>query len=403
MIEYRCTLSYYRDILLHYLKHGDERSLYEAGELARSCMVCGVGPESLVQMHFTVFGGLMEDDVAEAIHTPEKANQVLLEAMMSYGLIYHETLQRKTIEYDSLAVYTARIEQQAAELRRMNIELERLNASAAALLRELEEKNEQLQELDRLKSQFVANMSHELRTPLTSILGFTSLMLQGYAGDVNPEQRRQLEMVQSSGNHLLDLINDVLSLSKLNAGKAEASAKPFCLSDTTASVVTMLMPQAMKKNLRLVTENMPPEDFVMYSDENKIKAVLMNLVNNAIKYTDTGRVSISTDYPPRYGKIAISVSDTGVGIEEESLQDIFDEFRQVERAALGDRSGVGLGLSISKKLADLLQGKICVESQYGAGTTFTLILPVELALTKDEESIAGPGRGTRSGSSPWFD
>lgn len=368
----------YREIISTYIEKGDEKSLYEISGFARACLARDLGPEILVEMHSAALCGLIDGRGIEVQELVTRANQVLLEAMMTYGLVYQDLLERKSSEYKALEAYTQKIEAQAEQLKTLYKELEIANKGTIGLYRELDEKNQQLQELDRLKSQFLANMSHELRTPLNSIIGFTGIILQGLTGEITDEQKKQLEMVYDSGRHLLGLINDVLDLSKIAAGKTEVMPESFCLAEIIDSTIAMITPLADSKNLKLIAAGMPPPGFEIYSDRNKIKQILINLLNNAVKFTERGQIEINTNFMPEGDEIEISVSDTGIGIKEEALDSIFDEFRQIEGTVVRDKGGVGLGLSISKKLVELLKGKIRAESEYGIGSKFTFSLPLQV-------------------------
>jgi len=372
----------YKKLVSTYIEKGDERSLYEVSGFARACLAQDLGPEILVEMHSSVLSELVEGRDTEVRELVAKSNQVLLEGMMTYGLVYQELLERKSGEYKALEAYTKKIENQAEQLKKLYNELEISNQGTIALYKELDEKNRELQELDRLKSQFLANMSHELRTPLNSIIGFTGIILQGLTGKITDEQRKQLDMVYDSGKHLLNLINDVLDLSKIAAGRMEVIPETFYLAEVIDSVIAMITPLATGKNLKLLTTNVPSPDFEIYSDKNKVKQILINLLNNAVKFTERGQVEINTNFPPEADEIEISVSDTGIGIKEEVLDSVFYEFRQVEGTVVRDKGGVGLGLSISKKLVELLKGKIWAESEYGVGSRFTFSLPLPLPTAK---------------------
>jgi len=372
----------YKKIIYTYIEKGDEHSLYEVSGLARACLAQNLGPEILVEMHSSALCGLMQERGGEVQELVARANQVLLEGMITYSLVYQELLERKGSEYKVLESYTKKIEKQAEELRMLYNELEISNAGTIALYKELDEKNQQLQELDQLKSQFLANMSHELRTPLNSIIGFTGIILQGLSGEISNEQRKQLEMVYDSGKHLLSLINEVLDLSRIAAGKMQVTPEVFYLAKVIDSVIGMITPLAKNKNLKVVTTNLPGADFEIYSDKNKVKQILINLLNNAIRYTERGQIEVNTNFPPQGDEIEISVSDTGMGIKKEALGYIFDEFRQTEGTVVRDKGGVGLGLSICKKLMKLLKGRIWARSEYGLGSKFTFSLPLQMPAVK---------------------
>ena len=244
--------------------------------------------------------------------------------------------------------------------------------------RELSDTNERLKELDRLKSMFIASMSHELRTPLNSIIGFTGIMVKGMTGPINPEQKKQLGMVQDSARHLLALINDVIDISKIEAGKIEAEVSTFDLADVIHDVQNTFAPQAAEQGLALNIQI--PESIAVTSDDRRIKQIIMNLVSNAIKFTDTGRAGLIVH---RQGSmVTVSVSDTGIGINGEDLQKIFRPF---ERIAVPGRltEGTGLGLYLSQKLARFLGGDITAESEIHKGSVFTFSFPITYVKQED--------------------
>ena len=237
---------------------------------------------------------------------------------------------------------------------------------------ELEQANIKLQELDLLKSMFIATMSHELRTPLNSIIGFTGILLMGMPGELTKEQRKQLTMVKSSANHLLDLITDIIDMSKIEAGKVELLIEQFDLGTVMQEVKDSLKVDADNKGLTMTIEM--PASIKVKSDERRIKQIIVNLVGNAVKFTNEGDVEITAI--EKEGMIEVSVRDTGPGIKNEHMDMLFQPFRQIPIE--GDlKEGTGLGLHLSKKIACLLGGEITAESEFGKGSTFTLKLPLE--------------------------
>lgn len=238
---------------------------------------------------------------------------------------------------------------------------------------QLEQANIHLQEMDQLKSIFLASMSHELRTPLNSIIGFTGIMLQGMSGEVNEEQRKQLTMVKNSSNHLLSLINDILDISKIEADKVELSLEEFSLADVVKEVVVSLSPMAGEKGLEVLAE--VPEGITLVSDRRRIKQVLMNLVSNAVKFTDRGSVRIAARVPGDEN-LEVCVIDTGAGIKKEDMYKLFQPFQQVDLSLTKKHEGTGLGLYLTKKLADLLGSDISAKSEYGRGSKFTFTMPL---------------------------
>ncbi|HEX2860272.1 MAG TPA: ATP-binding protein, partial [Lacunisphaera sp.] len=229
---------------------------------------------------------------------------------------------------------------------------------------------------DRIKSAFLATMSHELRTPLNSIIGFTGIILQGLAGPLNAEQTKQLGMVRGSARHLLDLINDVLDISKIEAGQLEVRLAPFSLPELINRVVESVRPYADKKEL-VLTVAVSPELGGLVSDRRRLEQILLNLLNNALKFTDRGGVTLTVT--AKGAAIGFSVVDTGIGIRERDLATLFQPFRQVETGLDRHHEGTGLGLAICRRLAALLGGDITVTSEWKRGSEFVLTLPLQPA------------------------
>ena len=232
---------------------------------------------------------------------------------------------------------------------------------------------------DQIKSAFLATMSHELRTPLNSIIGFSGIMLQGLAGELNPEQTKQLGMVRGSARHLLALINDVLDISKIEAGELEVRFKAFDIAGSIERMVASIKPMAEKKQLALSADlGDLPGAFI--SDQRRVEQMLLNLLSNAVKFTEQGSVKLSAKIASGMAGedgpvLLVRVADTGIGIQSEHLPTIFQAFQQVDTGISRQHEGTGLGLAISRRLADRLGGDIQVESEFGRGSTFTLVLP----------------------------
>ena len=254
----------------------------------------------------------------------------------------------------------------------------------ANLIALLEKANTQLRELDRLKSMFLANMSHELRTPMNSIIGYSDLLIDGIDGPINEEQEKSLNRISNNARHLLQLLNDLLDLSKIEAGKTEIEAEQFNLKELIDSVVPMFEGMITQKGLSLdfdIDENLP----LVYGDKNKIKHVLMNLLSNAIKFTDEGGITIRDKIsdrgihqlgePPIFAEVC--VEDTGIGIKDEDLGKIFDKFVQADLSTVRQYDGTGLGLSIARGLVALHNGMIWATSKYGEGSQFYFTIPLK--------------------------
>ncbi|MGL4437618.1 MAG: PAS domain-containing protein [Giesbergeria sp.] len=237
---------------------------------------------------------------------------------------------------------------------------------------------------DRIKSAFLATMSHELRTPLNSIIGFTGIILQGLAGPLTPEQSKQLGMVRDSSRHLLALINDVLDISKIEAGELKVSCEPFDLLRSVRKVLDIVRPLADKKQLQLQAE-LPEDVGFMASDARRVEQVLLNLLSNAIKFTETGQVALRVscfDEPAAAGAgalpmVRLDVSDTGMGIREEDMARLFMPFHQIDSALSRKHDGTGLGLAICRRLTELMGGRVEVSSSWGQGSTFSIVLPMQ--------------------------
>jgi PAS domain S-box-containing protein len=237
----------------------------------------------------------------------------------------------------------------------------------------LEQKNAELEDLNRAKDRFVASMSHELRTPLNAVIGFTGTLLMELPGPLTEEQERQLQIVQSSARHLLSLINDILDLAKIESGKAELHVEAVALAPIVSEVATTLRPLAEDKGLEL-TVALPPGDVDVRSDGRAIRQILINLTSNAVKYTERGSVRIELARDGASGAV-VRVVDTGVGIRSEDLPRLFAAFEQLDTTNTRRVEGAGLGLHLSRRLADLLGASIRIQSERGMGSTFTLVLP----------------------------
>jgi signal transduction histidine kinase len=239
---------------------------------------------------------------------------------------------------------------------------------------ELQRVYRELESASRHKSEFLANMSHELRTPLNAILGFSQVLQKNLFGELNEKQEEYVEDILSSGNHLLALINDVLDLSKVEAGQIELEVAPFSLREAVERGVVMIRERASKNGVALAAE-VQPEVQVVTADERRIRQILFNLLSNAVKFTPAGgRIEVSAARVD--GEIQVAIADTGSGIAPEDLDRIFEEFQQTDAGA-SQQEGTGLGLALSKRMVELHGGRIWVESELGVGSRFVFTLPAE--------------------------
>ena len=250
----------------------------------------------------------------------------------------------------------------------------------ARLFREIEEKSRQLEVASRHKSEFLANMSHELRTPLNAIIGFSEVLSERMFGEVNDKQAEYLGDILESGRHLLSLINDILDLSKIEAGRMELELTEFQLPDAIENALSLVKERAHRRGIVLM-RTIDDHLGVVRADERKVKQVLLNLLSNALKFTPEGG-QIDVRAQVHDGETEISVRDTGVGIAPEDQGAMFEEFRQVGTASK-KVEGTGLGLAISRKFVELHGGRIWVQSQVGKGSRFAFTLPLMMPDTSE--------------------
>jgi len=255
------------------------------------------------------------------------------------------------------------------ELGALAVNVNRMNDELRRLYRELEETS-------RHKSEFLASMSHELRTPLNAIIGFSQVLRERLFGELNEKQEEYVDDILTSGYHLLSLINDVLDLSKVEAGQLELEMAPFSLRESLERGVVMVRERATNEGVQVVVTALPEADLVT-GDERRLRQVIFNLLSNAVKFTPAGGV-VDVSAAQVNGEVRVSVADSGPGIAREDHERIFEEFRQTEAGA-AQHEGTGLGLALSKRLVELHGGRIWVESELGKGSTFVFTLPTRPA------------------------
>ncbi len=356
-------------------------------------MVSGYSGAEIAQMHPGDFFSaaekpLLERRIAEVFEKGQSTVEALFLSKDGKATPYFFT-GRRVVFNGSPCLVGVGID--ITERKQAEIALRELNANLEA---KVAERTDELQaalirarSADEMKSAFLATMSHELRTPLNSIIGFTGILLQNLAGPLNAEQTKQLGMVRGSARHLLELINDVLDISKIEAGQLEVRAEPFDLRASLDRLAASIRPMAEEKGLTLEVM-IPEEPFDMVSDRRRVEQILLNLLNNAIKFTERGNITLTAgpvsnfrarpDSPP-CAAVRLRVADTGIGIKPGDLATLFKPFRQIDTGLTRQHEGTGLGLAICRRLAVLLQGNISVSSVWLKGSEFTVTIPLRLS------------------------
>ena len=255
------------------------------------------------------------------------------------------------------------------------------------LFQEIQDKNEQLEAANRHKSQFLANVSHELRTPLNSIIGFTRIVQRRIGAQIPDLQKENLQKVLISSEHLLNLINELLDLAKIESGRMEVYAETFQLNDVVRMATSTVEPMLKDGRVRLVTE-IAPDIPPLKTDRDKLKQAVLNLLSNAAKFTEKGVIKVAAWQDN--GNVKLTVSDTGIGMKKEALDYIFEEFRQADMSSTRRYGGTGLGLAIVRRFINLMGGDISVESEVGKGSKFTITIPIALNVSNEVSSRLTP-------------
>lgn len=282
-------------------------------------------------------------------------------------------------EPQGLAAELAASRREAQDLRS---ELEETNRGVLALYAELDAQAEQLRQATELKSRFLAYMSHEFRTPINSIRSITRLLLDRVDGPLTEEQEKQVHFIQDNAAEFADMVDDLLDLAKVEAGRVEISPAWFEMVDLFSALRGMFKPVLTNPAVNLVFEE-PRGVPKLYTDDRKLSQILRNFISNALKFTPRGEVRVSARMESE-GRVTFSVADTGIGIAPEHLRTLFEDFAQVRSPLQQRLRGTGLGLSLSKKLAELLGGSVDVQSEPGQGSVFTVTIPVQLEGAKPE-------------------
>jgi signal transduction histidine kinase len=282
------------------------------------------------------------------------------------------------------------LQERQAETVRLNRELEETNRGVVALYSELDDKAGQLRSASDMKSRFLSHMSHEFRTPLNSIIALARLLVDEVDGALNAEQQRQVEYIRKSAQGLLEMVNDLLDLAKVEAGKLDVKAAPYTVESLFASLRGVLRPLLTNPSVELLIDD-PLGLPAMFGDAPKVAQVMRNLISNALKFTERGHVRVSARHDAQHQRIVFEVADTGIGIAPQAIDGIFEEFSQIDGAL--QRGGTGLGLPLSRRLAQLMGGDVAARSELGVGSTFTLFVPVRFgAAAQAARSAPGSAR-----------
>ena len=323
---------------------------------------------------------------------PEELKTAIANALKQQGLLIENKRLVENLQHSRrlLSEANEKLQLEIAERKRMELELQAKNAQLVAQQQELIQKTRELEVASQAKSEFLAHMSHELRTPLNVIMGFSELMLDQVPGEINEEQRQCLDDMLTSSRDLLGLINEVLDLSKVEAGKVELRLKNIALSDVVGSVTSAMMAVISQRRQSLDVDldgGLPS----LHADEARLRQVFFNLLSNASKFTpDGGEIKIKASRKDNFCQV--SVSDNGIGIKEEDLKQIFEPFYQADNLETRERRGTGLGLTLVQEIVEMHGGQIWVESKYGKGSNFIFTLPLVAAEGTGAEEDTDCGR-----------
>lgn len=317
---------------------------------------------------------VQEAGLRSQVAVPLKAHNTVIGVLYAGSLVPHKFREEDRELLSALADQAAIAIENAKLYRDVKRHAEELEVKVEVRTRELQQANQQLEEASRHKSAFLANVSHELRTPLNAIIGFTRLVFRKTEGQIHALQKENLQKVLISAEHLLNLINGLLDLSKIEAGRMEVFVESFKLNEVLQMATSTVEPM-LKDGVRLIKE-IDQAIPSLNSDREKLEQIILNLLSNGAKFTEKGEIKVSAWQ--ENGSLKLVVSDTGIGIEKEALNYIFEEFRQADMSSTRKHGGTGLGLAIVKKLVNLLGGEIEVESEVGKGSKFTITLPLNL-------------------------
>lgn len=344
----------------------------DKGTVVRFGKSIPLGTKSLDLAHVgEVCSALAKQQVAGAAEELENQNRDLLQTL------------------STLRLRESELERRQHDLARLNVELEETNRGVVALYAELDEKAAALRRADEMKSRFLSHVSHEFRTPVNSVLALTRLLLQRTDGELSSEQEKQVLYIRDAAQQLADMVNDLLDLAKVEAGKVDLRFTEIDVNQFLGATRALMRPLANNDAVSLVFQELSTP-FSFETDESKLGQILRNLISNALKFTQHGEVRVSADISAIGDAIVFKVVDSGIGIAPEDQERIFHEFAQIENPIQKQVKGTGLGLPLSRRLATLLGGTLTVESAIGAGSTFTLTLPAAPTL-RESPNLRGTG------------
>lgn len=372
----------------------DVQMILDGQYRSKSGMGLGILGARRLMNHFKIESTIGRGTTVEIGHElPRRAAAVTRANLLEVARTLQKELSTDPLE--ALRQQNRELMQSLDEIRRKDEESKQLdqelsdtNRGVVALYAELDERAEQLRHASELKTKFLSNMSHEFRTPLNSVLALSRLLLDRIDGDLTPEQERQVGYIRRSAESLLELVNDLLDLAKVESGKVDVRPSAFTIGELFGSLRGALKPLLTSQAVELIfdaADKMPP----LFTDEAKVTQILRNLISNALKFTEEGEVRVTARFDADRGCLNLSVRDTGIGIAAEDQARIFEEFSQVDTRIQRQVKGTGLGLPLSRSLAQLLGGELTVESVLGQGSIFTLSIP--------------PGRGDPSQAARFID
>jgi len=357
----------YNEIIYTYIEKSDERSLYDVSKFARICIGQNLGPETLVEMHSSVLFRIIEDRDIEVQELVAKANQVLLEAIMTYGLIYQGVLERKKSEYKTLRTYSKKIEKQSEEMKKLYRELEISNAGTNALYKELDEKNKQLQVVNKELEAFSYSVSHDLRSPLLSIDGFSQALLEDYYDKLDEQGKDFLKRIKTAIQRMGQLIDDLLLLSR--TVRYEMIKENVNLSNIVKKISDELRQRDQKRNVEFVIK----EGIIANCDERLLTMVLQNFIENAWKFTSKHKsAKIEFGVKNVEGRIVYYIKDDGAGFDIKYVNKLFNPFQRLHSTT--EFKGTGIGLASIQRIIHRHSGDVWAEGEVEKGATFYFTL-----------------------------